>query len=67
MHSEPPIKRRTFSSAKLLPRLASANKSNGYEDVASVFITGRGRNSFRCRGISCGWFGPRRCLVVEQF
>ena len=25
--------------------MASANKSNGYEDVASVFITGRGGNS----------------------
>src|SRR2546425_13095607 len=25
--------------------MASANKSNSYEEVASVFITGRGRNS----------------------
>ena len=39
------IKGRIFSSANFCHAMANPNKSNGYEDVASVFITGRGRNS----------------------
>ena len=45
MHSEPPSNSAPFRVLNFCHAMASANKSNGYEDVASVFITGRGRNS----------------------
>ena len=45
MHSEPPSNSAPFRVLNFCHAMASANKSNSYEDVASVFITGRGRNS----------------------
>jgi SAM-dependent methyltransferase len=45
MHSQPPSNSAPFRVLNFCHAMASASKSNGYEDVASVFITGRGRNS----------------------
>jgi len=40
MHSEPPSNSAPFRVLNFCHAMASANKSNGYEDVASVFIHG---------------------------
>src|SRR5260370_40090673 len=56
MHSEPPSNSAPFRVPSFCHAMASANKSNSYEDVASVFITGRGRNSSAVgASVVAGW------------
>ena len=42
-HPEPSVKHSGFSNATL-PVVVAPDKSNGYEEIASIFISGRGGN-----------------------